>query len=149
MTAARPYPNLLSAEEQKDILSRAERLWAELEANNLGGFSGCNRPFWIMFEFKNVIEAFGRRDVGLSWSKDDLDAAARDASASVPMTHEERFERALNKIAALPRGGVILPDTPEFDRDMAIGEARQALREKYGNSASFPLNVDRLKETQS
>ena len=72
---ARPYPDLLSDDEQKAILGRAEDLWADLQANNLGGFSGINRPFWIAYKFKSVIETFGRRDVGLSWSKDDLEAA--------------------------------------------------------------------------
>jgi hypothetical protein len=50
-------------------------VWADLQADNLGGFSGINRPFWILYKFKTVIETFGRRDVGLSWSNDQLDAA--------------------------------------------------------------------------
>lgn len=75
MTEERPYPDLLSTEEEKALLTRAEQLWEDLQANNLGGFSGCNRPFWIVAEFKSVIEEFGRRDVGQRWSKNDLDAA--------------------------------------------------------------------------
>lgn len=70
----RPYPDLLSADEQKAILADAEQLWSDLQANNLGGFSGINRPFYIVTEFKRAIEEFGRRDIGLSWSKNDLDA---------------------------------------------------------------------------
>lgn len=70
----RPYPNLLTADEAKALLSRAEELWKDLQKNNLGGFSGINRPFWVLHEFKSIIEEFGCRDVGLRWSKDDLDA---------------------------------------------------------------------------
>lgn len=28
-------------------LQRAEQLWAELQQDELGGYSGINRPFWI------------------------------------------------------------------------------------------------------
>jgi hypothetical protein len=76
----RPYPELLSAEEQKALLERAEHLWADLQSNNLGGFSGINRPFFILHEFRRVIEEFGHRDTGLSWSRDDLDAASQPTS---------------------------------------------------------------------
>lgn len=70
----RPYPELLSDDERRALLTRAEEMWRDLQANNLGGFSGRNRPFWIMHEFRRVIEEFGHRDVGLRWSKNDLDA---------------------------------------------------------------------------
>lgn len=72
--ATNPYPELLSKEEAKALLAKAENLWADLQANNIGGYSGINRPFWILNHFKEVIEEFGRRDVGLSWSKNALDA---------------------------------------------------------------------------
>lgn len=75
-TITRPYPDLLTEEEGKELLSAAENLWKDLQENKLGGYSGGNRPFWILGFFKHVIEKFGRRDVGLTWSKDDLDAAA-------------------------------------------------------------------------
>ena len=81
----RPYPELLSDAEQKTLLARAEQLWRELQADNLGGFSGINRPFWIAAEFKSVIEEFGHRDVGLQWSKNDLDAA-KERIAALPTT---------------------------------------------------------------
>lgn len=71
----RAYPDLLSEAERKQILADAEWLWKRLEANDIGGFSGINRPFYILHAFKEVIEKYGRRDVGLSWSKNDLDAA--------------------------------------------------------------------------
>lgn len=71
----RPYPQLLDQSEAKALLIKAENLWSDSQANNLGGFSGINRPFYILHEFKSVIEEFGNRDVGLSWSKDQLDAA--------------------------------------------------------------------------
>lgn len=70
----RPYPELLDDDESRAILKLAEDLWADLQTNNLGGFSGINRPFWILAHFKQVIEKFGHRDVGLNWSKNQLDA---------------------------------------------------------------------------
>lgn len=69
-----PYPQLLTAEEKKRIQAKAESLWADLEANQLGGYSDCNRPFWIAHIFQQVIEEFSSRDTGLHWSRDQLDA---------------------------------------------------------------------------
>lgn len=37
------------------LLPTAERLWADLEKNELGGYSGINRPFWILQAFREVI----------------------------------------------------------------------------------------------
>jgi hypothetical protein len=79
LPSKRQPPKLLSEQEAADLLAQAEALWADLQANNLGGFSGINRPFYILHEFKRVIEKFGGRDVGLRWSKNDLDAAAAAA----------------------------------------------------------------------
>lgn len=70
----RPPPELLSTEESKELLTKAEGLWRDLQENNLGGFSGINRPFYILHAFRSVIEQFGHRDTGLTWSKNDLDA---------------------------------------------------------------------------
>jgi len=69
----RAYPDLMSVDERKSLLAEAENLWRDLHANNLGGFSGVNRPFYILHEFKRVIEKYGRRDVGLTWSNDDIE----------------------------------------------------------------------------
>lgn len=74
MSAQRPYPELLDNEENRSLLTAAEHLWSDLQGNNLGGFSGINRPFYILHEFRRVIETFGHRDTGLQWSKNDLDA---------------------------------------------------------------------------
>ena len=74
-SSEREYPKLLSDEEKKDLLKKAEDLWAALQENKLGGFSGINRPFLILNEFKEVIEQFGARDVGLTWSINDLQKA--------------------------------------------------------------------------
>jgi len=95
----RTYPELLSSAEQKAVLERAERLWKDLQANNLGGFSGINRPFYIVAEFKSVIEQFGHRDVGLRWSKDDLDAAALT-------------QRPPEQAGAVPAGWKLVPVEP-------------------------------------
>lgn len=71
--ADRPPPDLLSPEEAATLQKRAEKLWADLQKNQLGGYSGINRPFYILHEFRDIIERFGGRDVGLHWSKDQLD----------------------------------------------------------------------------
>ncbi len=70
----RPDPELLSPDEHAKLQALAEQLWKDLQENQLGGFGGINRPFYILWKFKAVIEEFGHRDVGLGWSKDDLDA---------------------------------------------------------------------------
>lgn len=70
----RQAPELFSKDEKSEILKDAERLWKDLQSNDLGGYSGANRPFYILHAFKEVIEKYGRRDVGLHWSKNDLDA---------------------------------------------------------------------------
>jgi hypothetical protein len=75
-----PYPELLTDEESKAILKDAENLWSDLQGNELGGFSGINRPFYILHFFKGAIEKYGHRDVGLNWSKNDLEAKAREIS---------------------------------------------------------------------
>lgn len=79
---SRPLPELLSQDENAELLSDAEILWRELQENELGGFSDRNRPFWILHQFKMVIEKFGRRDVGLTWSRDALDAARAKENGS-------------------------------------------------------------------
>ena len=74
----RVYPDLLSEEEKTAMRKDAEMLWEDLQQNNLGGYSGVNRPFYILAEFKRIIEKYGNLDVGLTWSKDDLDAALKE-----------------------------------------------------------------------
>lgn len=71
----RAYPNLLTENEKKELLEKAENLWSTLEENKLGGYTGINRPFLILHEFKEVIEKYGKRDVGLTWSYNDLQKA--------------------------------------------------------------------------
>ena len=58
-----------------DLLKRAENLWGSLQNNDLGGYSGINRPFWIVSVFREIIEEFGNRDTGYTWSQDDLKKA--------------------------------------------------------------------------
>tara|TARA_R110000851_G_scaffold20691_3_gene62419 strand:- start:418 stop:717 length:300 start_codon:yes stop_codon:yes gene_type:complete len=72
MDKTNQYPKLLTEKEKSKLLKKSERLMTELLENNLGGYSGKNRPFWIMSAFKEVIEEFSERDVGLSWSFNDL-----------------------------------------------------------------------------
>lgn len=84
MSERREYPRLLSEEENAGMLRDAETLWRELQRNDLGGFSGGNRPFWILYAYKTVIEKYGKRDVGLTWSKDELEAALSEANGPEP-----------------------------------------------------------------
>jgi hypothetical protein len=79
----RPYPRLLSDDEKRSLLQKAENLWEALEENKPGGFSGINRPFFILHEFKEVIEQFGGRDVGLTWSVNDLQKARNIATTDI------------------------------------------------------------------
>lgn len=72
-TINRPFPELLSEDEAAAIQAQAARLWADLQDNRLGGFSGFNRPFYIAFAMRKAIEEFGHRDTGLSWSKNEID----------------------------------------------------------------------------
>jgi hypothetical protein len=78
MKMAREYPDLLSKEERSQILRDAENLWQDLQRNDLGGYSDGNRPFYILEEFKRIIEKYGKRDVGLTWSRVELDAALKE-----------------------------------------------------------------------
>jgi len=70
----RPYPHFLSDDEKKSLLQKAEYLWQDLQDNQLGGFSGINRPFWILSKFREVIEEYGNRDTGQTWSHNELAA---------------------------------------------------------------------------
>lgn len=72
----RTMPILLTKDEGSALLLKSERLWKNLRENDLGGFADGNRPFYILWAFEEVIEEFGNRDVGLTWSKNQLDAAA-------------------------------------------------------------------------
>lgn len=60
-------PEFLTKEEAKDMFIEADYLWRDLQENNLGGFSGGNRPFYIVYQFRRIVEKFGRRDTGLTW----------------------------------------------------------------------------------
>ena len=74
-------PELLSDEEKRLLLSEAEELWSDLEKNNIGGYSGVNRPFYILHEFKRVIEKYGNRDLGMLWSRWHLRALLSEAGS--------------------------------------------------------------------
>lgn len=85
MSTDRPLPEFLTLWERADLLNISERLWRDLQENNLGGYSNGNRPYHILHVLKEVIERYGRRDVGLTWSTDDVEAAVA--------TDEERRSR--------------------------------------------------------
>lgn len=56
----------LTSEETTQLREFAEGVWQALVANDLGGFSGINRPFYLVWKFREAIERFGRRDTGLT-----------------------------------------------------------------------------------
>lgn len=65
---------LLTPAETRSLQSLAERLWRDLQANQLGGYSDGNRPFFIRDAFREVIEKFGRRDTGWTWTPQQIAA---------------------------------------------------------------------------
>lgn len=71
MTDREP-PKLLTKEETADMLKEAEHLLKDLLENNIGGYSGINRPFYILNAFERMIEKYGNRDVGLNWTYNQL-----------------------------------------------------------------------------
>jgi hypothetical protein len=75
MSASNPQttPELLTKDECRALQVMAENLWDELQTNKLGGYSGVNRPFYITSCFREVIEKFGHRDTGYTWSKEQID----------------------------------------------------------------------------
>lgn len=77
-SVGRTYPELLTEDEKQTLLQKSVDLWNALEENKLGGFSSINRPYFIMHEFKEVIEKYGKRDVGLTWSSIDLQKARKN-----------------------------------------------------------------------
>lgn len=68
-----PDLDLLSADEKKALLKKAETLWKALQTNELGGFSDQNRPFYIFNIFQEIIEDFGHRNTGYRHSQNDVD----------------------------------------------------------------------------
>ena len=64
------------AEERRQLLQRAERLWQELQDNELGGYSGINRPFYICEVFKEIAAAERARILALLRGPTTLEAIA-------------------------------------------------------------------------
>ena len=65
---------LLTKDEHASIQKFAEDVWVALEENELGGYSGINRPFYLIWMFKKVIEKYGDRNIGLTLTADEVDA---------------------------------------------------------------------------
>lgn len=98
-------PQLLTDVENKALLQLSEAVWADLQKNELGGYSGGNRPFYLLWMFKTVIERYGYRDVGLTRSKNALDEAyergKKDALAAIaPASAETLLRRASKQLWA-------------------------------------------------
>jgi len=72
--------DLLSGEEKRAMLKKAEYLWRRLQANDLGGYSGVNRPFYILNAFMEIIEDYGRRDIGEKHTGYEIEAHQRAAA---------------------------------------------------------------------
>lgn len=158
----RPYPILLTDEERKSILAEVETLWAELEGNELGGYSGINRPFYILHAVKRAIEKYGYRDVGLTWSKRQLEAEpSLLASQITPAeeaqiahcqlswieeggeTHPQRIasiRAALNRLAKMEEPSPVSHVVPAAYIEPAIFETLKA-----GGSGMFPISNSAFK----
>jgi hypothetical protein len=52
-----------SALERKTLLAKSEQLWDDLQRNELGGYSGINRPFHIAEVFKEIAREARARGV--------------------------------------------------------------------------------------
>lgn len=78
--------DLLTTAEEKALLSMAEDVWGRLTANDIGGYSGINRPFYIKWMFKEVIEKYGHRNIGLNLTGEEL----KKLSAPQPTLSENR-----------------------------------------------------------
>lgn len=81
-----PGLDLLSNDEQRTLLTKAENLWRRLQKNDLGGYSDGNRPFYIFEMFKEVIEDYGKRDIGQRY----------------PVGNIERHKKALEEQSVTP-----------------------------------------------
>lgn len=69
---ARSVPELLTKEENEWLLKFSENLVKDIIDNDLGGYSGVNRPFHVKFMMEMAIEKLGHRDTGLNWSYNQL-----------------------------------------------------------------------------
>lgn len=67
--------DLLTVDEEKLLLIKAEYLFEDIIENRPGGLSGVNRPFSIKAYFKEVIEDFGKRNIGYRMNKYEIEAA--------------------------------------------------------------------------
>lgn len=148
----RKRPNLLTPEEEKALLSQAENTWSELQANDLGGFSDGNRPFWIVHQFKHVIETFGRRDVGLTWSKNDLDALSELQEAASMRIFENpnhpyygpvrRLWVILVQLDLLKAAGTIMTKRGDLWDDHLVRLMKIGLSESYAQRILLTMIID-------
>lgn len=133
----RPYPDKLSQEEKKSILSEAEELWSALEGNELGGFSNRNRPFYIVYAFKQAIEKYGRRDVGLTWSKNQLDDARSSLKPQMWVADEKIISTIAHEITdAVARVCCHKTDGPSNDPEYGCRDIAKRLLEVFPTIAS-------------
>jgi hypothetical protein len=65
-------------------IKRAEILWDELQHNELGGYSGINRPFWIGEQLKTAFRdgAHAERERILALLRESEETAARAFAAA-------------------------------------------------------------------
>ncbi len=96
-------PALFTESERKEILAEAESLWKDLQQNDLGGYSGANRPFYILHHFKRVIEKYGNRDVGMTWSRNDLNALEAKPDDAAPASKDTSIKLTLETVGEIKR----------------------------------------------
>ena len=63
----------LTLDEQKELLRFSEAVWKDLSDNNLGGYSGINRPFYLCWMFREVIEKYRNRNLGSNLTREQLE----------------------------------------------------------------------------
>lgn len=75
---------LLTPTEKRELQRLAEQLWSHLQANQLGGYSDGNRPLFILGRFREMIEKFGHRDTGWTWTQAQIDKGTKDGERAAP-----------------------------------------------------------------
>jgi len=69
---AKEAPKILTQQESDWLMKISENLVKDILEDNLGGYSGINRPFHVKHMIEVAIEKIGNRDVGLKCSYNEL-----------------------------------------------------------------------------
>lgn len=137
--------DLLSSQEGAALFKYAEETWSDLKNDDLGGFSGGNRPFWLLHAFKQVIETFGRRDVGLHHTQNELEAIGAFAAKKPQVwdtidtaPHDGRWFLVLLPCSIVGAGKpcFAIPELKIIHRFKSVPESLGCWMSSWGNSVA-------------